>query len=317
MANITEVTQYDPAIYQIAVTDAVQGGPGGVSNAQGQSLANRTNYLLTGLQQGARLNKVVPLSANTTLDLTYIGSLCQCTTAGNAYTLPLSSTMSTVTGLTTGMFVGFQYAASTYGKCTIQVQGTDTITDGLQAGLTSYFLYPGDTLLFLCMAGVWVVTMGRTNNYYSGIPIGTIIAMPVNITLPGWIKCNGAAISRNTYANLFAILGTSFGVGDGSTTFNLPDFRGVVLRGLDEGRGLDTNNPSRTIGSYEPDALAQHTHSFTSGESFTGGIGNSSPSITGHGADNPMTGITGGIYPGTYGSETVMKNVSVCFYIHY
>lgn len=47
-----------------------------------------------------------------------------------------------------------------------------------------------------------------------------------------WFLCNGQAISRTTYADLFAIIGTNFGVGDGSTTFNLPDYRGKFLRGL-------------------------------------------------------------------------------------
>lgn len=47
-----------------------------------------------------------------------------------------------------------------------------------------------------------------------------------------WFLCNGQAISRTTYAELFSIIGTNFGAGDGSTTFNLPDYRGKFLRGL-------------------------------------------------------------------------------------
>jgi phage-related tail fiber protein len=56
----------------------------------------------------------------------------------------------------------------------------------------------------------------------------------------GWLRCNGAAISRTTYSNLFSVIGTSFGVGDGSTTFNVPDFRGIFPRSWDDGRGVDT-----------------------------------------------------------------------------
>lgn len=53
----------------------------------------------------------------------------------------------------------------------------------------------------------------------------------------GYLKANGALVSRTTYATLFAAIGTTFGAGDGSTTFALPDLRGEFLRGWDDGRG--------------------------------------------------------------------------------
>jgi len=64
----------------------------------------------------------------------------------------------------------------------------------------------------------------------------------------GWLKANGAAVSRTTYAALFAAIGTAFGVGDGSTTFNLPDLRGEFLRAWDDGRGVDA---ARAFGSAQ------------------------------------------------------------------
>jgi microcystin-dependent protein len=73
----------------------------------------------------------------------------------------------------------------------------------------------------------------------------------------GWLACDGSAVSRATYANLFAAIGTLYGAGDGSTTFNLPNAQGVGLRGWDNGRGLD---PARVFGSYQPDTFASHTH---------------------------------------------------------
>jgi len=73
----------------------------------------------------------------------------------------------------------------------------------------------------------------------------------------GFLKANGSAISRTTYANLFAAIGTTYGVGDGSTTFNLPDLRGEFVRGWDDGRGVDT---SRTIGSFQNQAYLSHNH---------------------------------------------------------
>lgn len=71
------------------------------------------------------------------------------------------------------------------------------------------------------------------------------------------LKANGAAVSRTTYAALFAAIGTTFGAGDGSTTFNLPDLRGEFIRGFDDGRGAD---PGRAIGSWQADEFKSHTH---------------------------------------------------------
>ena len=55
----------------------------------------------------------------------------------------------------------------------------------------------------------------------------------------GWLKANGQAVSRTTYATLFAAIGTAYGAGDGSTTFNLPDMRGEFARAWDDSRGVD------------------------------------------------------------------------------
>lgn len=68
----------------------------------------------------------------------------------------------------------------------------------------------------------------------------------------GWLKANGAAVSRTTYAALFAAIGTTFGAGDGRTTFNLPDLRGEFLRGLDDGRNIDIG---RRLGTAQGDAI--------------------------------------------------------------
>ena len=77
----------------------------------------------------------------------------------------------------------------------------------------------------------------------------------------GWLKANGAAISRTAYAALFAAIGTTFGVGDGFNTFNLPDLRGEFVRGLDDGRGVDSG---RGLGTAQAGQNAAHTHAGTS-----------------------------------------------------
>ena len=63
-----------------------------------------------------------------------------------------------------------------------------------------------------------------------------------------WLICDGSAISRTTYSDLFLVVGTTWGVGDGSSTFNLPDLRGEFLRGVDNGQGNDSDAASRTGG---------------------------------------------------------------------
>ena len=73
----------------------------------------------------------------------------------------------------------------------------------------------------------------------------------------GFIKCNGAAVSRTAYARLFAAIGTYFGNGNGATTFNLPDFRAEFPRFLDDGRGIDVG---RLIGTAQGDELKSHSH---------------------------------------------------------
>ena len=88
-----------------------------------------------------------------------------------------------------------------------------------------------------------------------------------NTAPTGWLQANGAAVNRTTYATLFAAIGTTFGVGDGSTTFNLPDLRGEFIRGWDDGRGIDSG---RAFGSLQQHQLAYHMHRIPWGEGNAG-----------------------------------------------
>jgi microcystin-dependent protein len=108
-------------------------------------------------------------------------------------------------------------------------------------------------------------------------PAGTVIYTARSTAPTGYLKANGAAVSRTTYATLFSAIGTTYGGGDGSTTFNLPDLRGEFVRGLDDGRGVDT---SRTLGSSQGDATAMPSNAFT-GSTNTAGNHNHSYDRTG------------------------------------
>jgi microcystin-dependent protein len=103
-----------------------------------------------------------------------------------------------------------------------------------------------------------------------GLPVGTIVAWGgASSSIPaGWMLCNGKAVSKATYPELFAALGTSWG--SSGTNFNLPDLRGRFLRGDDAGTGRDPDAKKRTpsnpggsatgVGSVQGDSLQNHTH---------------------------------------------------------
>ena len=89
------------------------------------------------------------------------------------------------------------------------------------------------------------------------VPSGAVLYFSGRTAPAGWLKANGAAVSRTAYAALFAAIGTTYGAGDGRSTFNLPDLRGEFLRGWDDGRGVD---PGRGFGFGQADAMRQHYH---------------------------------------------------------
>jgi len=142
----------------------------------------------------------------------------------------------------------------------------------------------------------------------SGFKPGDLKPWPGTSAPAGWLKANGALVSRSAYAALFAVIGTTFGAGDGSTTFALPDLRGEFIRGLDDGRGVDTG---RSIGTSQADDLKSHVHSVPGNTSNGSGSPyrilsntNSSPNVTN---DTYATG----------GSETRPRNVAMLACIKY
>lgn len=143
------------------------------------------------------------------------------------------------------------------------------------------------------------------NSNTSGLLAGTIIAFGGQNTPTGYLKCNGALVSRTIYADLFAAIGTTFGIGDGSTTFALPDLRGYFPRGWDDGRGID---PGRVFGSNQADELKSHRH--TDPYQINGGVYNYLGTYT-HG--NGATSYSG--YEG--GTETRPKNIALLYCIKY
>lgn len=103
------------------------------------------------------------------------------------------------------------------------------------------------------------------------VPPGSVTAYVGTSAPTGWLMCDGSAVSRTTYSALYGIISTTHGTGDGSTTFNLPDYRGRFLRGHDDGAGRDPDAASRTamntggntgdaVGTLQGDAFESHDH---------------------------------------------------------
>lgn len=121
--------------------------------------------------------------------------------------------------------------------------------------------------------------MGRLsdNRFLTGpVPPGSVFPFAGTTAPSGYLLCNGSAISRTTFAALFAAIGSSHGSGDGSTTFNLPDYRGRFMRGRDGGVARDPDRAARiasasggntgdNVGTTQADAIQGHEHALYEG----------------------------------------------------
>lgn len=158
---------------------------------------------------------------------------------------------------------------------------TYNATSLILPGGTSIATAANDVGVFQSLgSGNWKCVSYSQAGTLGGVPAGTIINVAMNTAPTGYLKANGSAISRTTYAALFAAVGTTFGVGDGSTTFNVPDLRGRFIRNwADNGTTYDA---SRTFGSAQDDAFQNFTGdaSFTSGASGTTLIAGTSGAIS-------------------------------------
>lgn len=138
-----------------------------------------------------------------------------------------------------------------------------------------------------------------------GLPVASIAFFPVATEPTGYLACDGSAISRTAYSALFAVLGTLYGAGDGSTTFNLPDLRGEFIRGFDDGRGVDSG---RTIGSWQDQGVQSHTHGYAG--AISTGVGDGSYMGAGAEENIDTTDPFGG-------AETRPRNIALLAMIKY
>lgn len=108
----------------------------------------------------------------------------------------------------------------------------------------------------------------RDYNTLLGVPAGCVMPYAGATAPDGWLLCAGQAVSRATYADLFAAIGTAYGPGDGSTTFNVPDLRGRVAAGRDDMGGTDAGRLTGGVANRTVlgGAGGAATHTLTTGE---------------------------------------------------
>ena len=192
-------------------------------------------------------------------------------------------------------------------SASIKLQAPATVTT------TTTFTMPdgdGTNGQFLKTDGSGALSFGSVTEFT--LPSGLIFPFAGTTEPTGYLFCYGQAISRTTYADLFTAISTTYGTGDGSTTFNLPDLRGRVVAGQDDMGGSSANRLTDQTGGLNGDTLGAtggaethtlttdqipaHQHSETNrnisfGTFQTGGSGSAA---NGQSLTNPQTGSTGG-----------------------
>lgn len=182
------------------------------------------------------------------------------------------------------------------------------------------------------------ISRSNSNGVIMRPPVGTIISFG-SVTPPvGFLYCDGSAVSRTTYAKLFQAIGIGYGSGDGSTTFNLPNAKGVFLRGAGT-QVIGGENRTGNIGTTENDQFQGHRHSisdpqhshsltvyggggpggttfsqvgFSGGGGFVTNIGGANAVPTNITVTEPSTGINGAP---RVGAETRPANITVAYHI--
>lgn len=218
MANLKESSFWEEGIYQWETSDPVLGGENGIDNVPTRQLANRTKWL--------KDNKLDKSATAASADL-----------AKKAQVADKLSKARNVGG------VAFD------GTADIDLPGVNKPGNQNTSGNAA----TASKLQTICtINGVSFDGSADIN----ATPSGAVQFFAMDTAPVGWLKANGAAVSRTSYACLYAAIGTRFGAGDGKTTFNLPDLRGEFLRAYDEGRGVDEG---RQLGTTQSDTVQRMT----------------------------------------------------------
>ena len=302
---------------QKLLNDTLTGGTFTNANLSGQltygtATGNRTVSTSATITTGTITTGVIPTLTSSTATLGTTTSTAATITSGTVTNL--ASTTGTIATLnsTTGTIANLSTTLA--GDFTIS-SGTGTLgTTGVTAGT-----YGASTVI----PQIVVDAKGRvttvSTSAVSGTEVGSIIAWTTGTAPSGYLHCDGAAINRTTYATLFGVLSTTYGTGNGSTTFNIPDYRGRFLRGFASGQATDPDRASRTnrgdgttgdnVGTKQSDEFKAHTHNFD-GEDVIGTFGGGAGFSLRYNPASQTTGTTGG-------NETRPTNIAVMWCIKF
>lgn len=169
-------------------------------------------------------------------------------------------------------------------------QSNDLITD-IDFTSAQYWikveLKENESFKVIHFAALWSVPYAMAAGNVQESPAGSIVAFggDLNSIPNGWLPCDGREIYREEYPRLFEAIKTNWGHGDASTTFNIPDLRGVFIRGVDAGAGKDIDavnrmsskeggNTGDNVGSFQSDTIKAHFHDSGWGEMSSARYGN-------------------------------------------
>lgn len=189
--------------------------------------------------------------------------------SANAQTLTPSPA---ITSYQTGYEISFVAGYTNSGSMTVNISGlgvknvktksgANPVSGDITAGRVYTLVYDGTNLVCTDLGTVedGAVTPAKTSTAISGylVPTGMVTPFAGSAAPTGWLLCDGSAVSRTTYASLFSVIASAYGSGDGSTTFNLPDLKGMFIRGLMDvanvtGSGsASSNNATFTAHGYK------------------------------------------------------------------
>jgi microcystin-dependent protein len=141
------------------------------------------------------------------------------------------------------------------------------------AGMSSYLTSATASATYQTIAGMSsYLTTATASATYQPMIVGSIIQMAMGTVPTGYLACNGGSYSSSTYPALSAFLNFTYGGSSGSGMFQVPDFRGMFLRGAGT-NGIDSTYASTSYGSLQPDGIKTHTHDINFGFLTTTGTG--------------------------------------------
>lgn len=191
----------------------------------------------------------------------------------------LTANLANVTTATPGVS-GSWTKATAVAADVVYTPGGGVVANNVQAAIAEVYAAIGTQV------SAQAAAQATINAMFSGM----LGYFPTTTAPSGWIKANGAVVSRTTYAGIFARYGTLFGAGDGSTTFGLPELRAEVVMGWDDGRGVDSG---RVLGSWQAESVLSHSHTASSATA-----GNHTHPVYGAGAGATTVAFDATVSPG-------------------